>query len=68
VNTYLRIFGIVFSIAAVYGIGRALVTGAVHIKGMREPIRRQDRPRDYWFALGLCTFIFAILIWAFITV
>ena len=63
----MRIFGILFLIAAVYGVGRALATGSVHIKGMRGPIRRQERPRDYWFALGIATFIFAVLIWALIT-
>lgn len=66
-STYLKVFGIVFMIAAVYGIGSALVRGSVHIKGIREPIRREDRPRDYWFALGVATFIFGLLVWAFLT-
>jgi hypothetical protein len=66
-DTYLKIFSIVFMIAGVYGTGSALVTGSVHIKGMREPIRRQERPRDYWFAVGIVTFIFGILAWAFLT-
>jgi hypothetical protein len=66
-NSYLRVFGIVFVVAAIYGIGSALVRGSLHIKGMREPIRRQDRPRDFWFALGVCAFIFAVLSWVFLS-
>jgi hypothetical protein len=63
----LKIFGIFFVIFCVYGIRSALVTGSVHIKGMKGPIRRQERPRDYWFTLGILTFIFAILAWAILT-
>jgi hypothetical protein len=70
-NNYLKVFIIVFVIAGAYHIGSAFVTGSVHIKGMREPIRRQDNPRDYWFSLGIITFIFTILVaiyaWIFLT-
>jgi hypothetical protein len=66
-SMYLRVFGIVFGFSAILGLGWALVTGSVYIKGMKEPIRRMERPRDYWFALGIATFIFVVLEWAFLT-
>ena len=66
-NIYLRVFGAVFVIAAVYGVGSSLVSGSVHVKGMREPIRRQERPRDYWLVMGVATFIFGVLVWALLT-
>ncbi len=65
-NTYLKFFGMVFVIAIVFGIVAALVTGTVHVKGMKEPICREDRPRDYWFVLGALAFIFAALLWLFL--
>jgi hypothetical protein len=65
-NTYLKFFGIVFVIAIVFGIVLALVTGTVHVKGMKEPICRQDRPRDYWIVLGALAFIFAVFLWLFL--
>ena len=66
-SAYLKVFGVMFAIAVVYGIGSALITGSVHIKGMREPIRRQDRPRDYWFVIGIAAFLFVVLAWLFLT-
>jgi hypothetical protein len=66
-NVYLKVFGLIFLIAAIYFTASALVKGSVHVKGMKEPISRKNRPRDYWFALSIVTFISAILIWAFLT-
>jgi len=66
-HAYLRIFGAVFVVLGMYYIGQALTTGRASIKGMKRPILRRDRPRDYWFALGTVTFIFAVLAWVFLT-
>ena len=62
-HVYLKIFGAVFLAFGLYYIGEALATGRASIKGMKQPILRRDRPRDYWFALGISTFIFMVLAW-----
>jgi hypothetical protein len=67
VNTYLKVFGVVILISGIYVLGSALISGSMHIKGSRKTIRRQENPRDYWVFLGIFTFIFAVLVWAFLT-
>ncbi len=75
-HTYLQIFGYIFLVSGAVGIVHALITGRVHIRGGRRtttksmpnnPILRSQSPRDYWFALGIFSFIFAVFAWAFLT-
>lgn len=75
-DTYLKIFRVIFLVLGVVCLSHALITGRVHIKGGRwittksmpnNPILRSQSPRDYWFALGIFSFVFAILIWVFFT-
>ena len=66
-HTFLRIFRAVFLVLGIYRIGEALITGRARVKGMKEPILRRERPRDYWFALGITTFIFVAVVWLFFT-
>ncbi len=60
--SYLQAFGLLFLLAGFYVFGKALATGAAHVKGMKEPILRKDRPRDYWFVIGVCVFFWVVLV------
>jgi hypothetical protein len=66
-HSYLRIFAVLFLVLGIYFISEALATGRASIKGMKQPILRRDRPREYWFALGITTFIIVVLAWAILT-
>lgn len=64
---YLQAFGVLFLLAGLYLFGRALATGAAHVRGMKEPILRKERSRDYWFVMGVCIFLWVILVCLLLT-
>jgi len=69
-DTFEKFFVPVFLFAGACVIGRAFVTGSVKLAGEKEPIRRQDKPREFRQAMGILTVIFiiiaAVLTWIFV--
>ena len=59
---YHEVILIIILVVFAYKIGEAFVTGSVHLRGEKEPIRRQERPRDYWYAMGIISVVFAIIV------
>jgi hypothetical protein len=62
VNIYFKVFVSVGLIVAGCVIGKALVTGSILLRGTAEPIRRQERPREYWNAMRIVLVVFAIIV------
>ena len=50
-------------------LGWALITGSLRIRG-KEPISRQDSPREYWYYMRIFIVIFvvavAMIAWMFL--
>ena len=42
-------------------LGWAFITGSLRIRG-KEPISRQDSPREYWYYMRIIGVIFAIIV------
>jgi hypothetical protein len=51
-------------------IGWALITGSLRIRGIKEPISRQDSPREYWYYMRIFITLFvigvALIVWTFL--
>ena len=67
-DTFLKFFGAAFLIVVAYQLGKAFVTGSVKLPSEKEPIRREERPRDFRQAMGILTVIFIIIaaLWTWI--
>ena len=50
-----------FVVIACY-IGWSLITGLLRIRGRKEPIRRHESPRDFWYNMRIIAAIFAIMV------
>jgi hypothetical protein len=42
-------------------LGWALITGSLRIRG-KEPISRQDNPREYWYYMRIFLVLFGLLV------
>ena len=65
-----KVFILLVMIGGAYKIGRAFVTGSIHLRGEKVPLRRQDDPRRFKEVMGIFTVIFVLLVamltWIFV--
>ena len=39
----------------------SLISGSVRVRGIKEPLSRQNNPRDYWYHMRIFIVIFAVI-------
>ena len=44
----------------------SLITGSLRIRGIADPIERQDRPREYWYYMRIILVIFGLVVGIFV--
>ena len=43
-------------------LGWALITGSLRIRRIKDPISREDSPREYWYHMRIFIVIFVIMV------
>jgi uncharacterized membrane protein len=43
-------------------LGWSLATSSVRVRGIKDPISRQDSPREYWYYMRIFLVILAIIV------
>ncbi|HXI83574.1 MAG TPA: hypothetical protein VNL17_05730 [Verrucomicrobiae bacterium] len=64
-ETYLKVFAVVFFPFVFWKLLVALKTGVIHFKGYAKPFVRTENARDFWFTWSFTVFIFLMLLLGF---